>query len=158
MNITVGISDMKMSDNPEDMLITYSLGSCIGLTLYDPEIRLGAMIHCLLPLSRTDKEKAAKNPYMFTDTGVAAMLQQMYNRGAQPKRLIAKAAGAAAPLKSANMFKVGERNFTVLRKLLWKNNILLAAHETGGSEARTLCLYIDSGRTVIRSGGKEREL
>ena len=57
--LTVDISDMKVSTNPEEILVTYSLGSCVGVVLYDPVVRVGGMIHCMLPLSRIDPEKAA---------------------------------------------------------------------------------------------------
>lgn len=158
MNYTVGISEMKVSNNPEDVLVTYSLGSCVGLTLYDPVIKVGGMIHCMLPLSRIDPAKAQMNPCMFTDTGIPTLIQAVLNMGANKKRLIAKVAGAASPLDDNGIFKIGERNYTVLRKVLWKNDILIAAEDVGGTVARTLFLYLDTGKTVIRSGGKDREL
>lgn len=155
---TVGISEMKVSTVPEDVLVTYSLGSCVGLTLYDPVVGIGGLIHCMLPLSKIDPAKAASNPAMFTDTGVPALLQAMLNLGASKRRLIAKVAGAAALMDEKGMFKIGERNFTVLRKILWKNDILIAAEETGGTIARTLYLYMDTGKTIIKSQGREHEL
>ncbi len=155
---TVGISEMKVSTEPGDVLVTYSLGSCVGLAVYDPVACIGGLIHCMLPLSKIDPAKAAATPAMFTDTGVPALLQEMLNRGASKRRLIAKVAGAAALMDEKGMFKIGERNFTVLRKILWKNDILIAAEETGGTIARTLYLYMDTGRTVIKSQGQEHEL
>jgi len=155
---TVGISEMQVSTTAEDVLVTYSLGSCVGLALYDPVACIGGLIHCMLPLSKIDPAKAAAKPCMFTDTGVPALLQAMFNLGASKKHLVAKVAGAAALMDEKGMFKIGERNFTVLRKILWKNDILIAAEETGGTIARTLYLYMDTGRTVIKSQGQEREL
>lgn len=149
---------MKVSTNPEDTLITYSLGSCIGVALFDPDARIGGLIHCMLPLSRLDPSKAQQNPHMFTDTGVPALIQTVLDRGGARKRLIAKVAGAASPLNDNGMFKIGERNYTVLRKVLWKNEILIAAEDVGGTAARTLVLNIANGKTVLRSGGTEREL
>lgn len=154
----VGISDMKMSNQTEDMLITYSLGSCIGLALYDPQLRLGGMVHCMLPLSKTDREKARTNPYMFVDTGVTDLLQKMYNRGAQKSRLVVKVAGSGQLLDEKGLFKIGERNYTVLRKIMWKNGLLIAAEDVGGTKARTLSLRIGDGRTAVKSGGQEVEL
>ena len=158
MNYIVGISEMRVSNNPEDVLVTYSLGSCVGLTLYDPVIKVGGMIHCMLPLSRIDPAKAQMNPCMFTDTGIPTLIQAVLNMGANKKRLIAKVAGAASPLDDNGIFKIGERNYTVLRRVLWKNDILIAAEDVGGTVARSLFLYLDTGKTVIRSGGKDREL
>ena len=149
---------MQVADKPDDILITYSLGSCVGLTLYDPHAGLGGMIHCMLPLSKIDSERAKQAPMMFVDTGVPLLLQTLLNNGAEKKRLVAKVAGAAQLLDQKNTFRIGERNKVVLRKLLWKNNILIAAEETGGNIARTMSLYLADGRTTIRSGGKEHEL
>ncbi len=158
MNHTVGISEMKVSNQPGDVIVTYSLGSCVGLVLYDPIIRVGGMIHCMLPLSRIDPDKARANPYMFTDTGVPALLQAILDLGASRKRLIAKVAGAAAPLNDNSVFKIGERNYVVLRKVLWKNDILISSESVGGTIARTLYLYIENGRTLVKSSGQETEL
>jgi len=158
VQVTVGISDMKLSRNPSDVLITYSLGSCVGLSLYDPVARVGGLIHCMLPLSKIDAERAKTVPCMFTDTGVPLLIQEILNMGAQKSRLVAKLAGAAKLLDDSNTFRIGDRNVVVLRKVLWKNNILISAEETGGSIARTMLLYIDSGRTTIKSKGVERDL
>ncbi len=157
-NITVDISDMKIADKPEDVIVTYSLGSCVGLTLYDPIAGIGGMIHCMLPLSKIDREKAKIKPYMFVDTGVAAMLGQMYAMGAQRQNIIAKVAGAGSPLGKEETFRIGQRNYTILRKFLWKNNILIDKEDVGGSKARTLYLYLKDGRTTVKSEGKEAEL
>ena len=155
---TIGISEMKVSNQPEDVLVTYSLGSCVGLTLFDPDVGVGGLIHCMLPLSRIDQAKAKANPEMFTDTGVPRLIQAVLDLGASRKRLIAKVAGGAAPLKDNGVFKIGERNYVVLRKILWKNNILIAGEEVGGTIARTMYLHLDCGRTMIKSQGQEREL
>jgi chemotaxis protein CheD len=149
---------MVVSTKPEDVLVTYSLGSCIGLTLYDPSIPVGGMIHCMLPLSRIDPAKAAQAPGMFIDTGVTRLIQNLLNLGALKKRLLAKVAGAASLLDDNGTFRIGERNYVVLRKILWKNDILISAEETGGTITRTLYFYMDSGRVMIRSQRQEREL
>ena len=157
-NITVDISDMKIARRPEDVIVTYSLGSCVGLTLYDPIAGIGGMIHCMLPLSKIDPEKARIKPYMFVDTGVASMLGELYALGAQRQNVIAKVAGAGSPLGREEAFRIGQRNYTILRKFLWKNNILIEKEDVGGSKARTLYLYMADGRTTVKSEGKEVEL
>jgi chemotaxis protein CheD len=156
--LTVDISDMKISSNPGEILATYSLGSCVGVMLYDPVVKVGGLIHCMLPLSNIDAEKAAQKPHMFVDTGLSSMLRAIYAKGATKKNLIAKVAGAGSPLGQEMIFKIGQRNYTVVRKLLWKNNILIQAEDVGGSAARTVFLDIGSGRTTIKSNGQEVEL
>lgn len=149
---------MKVSNSTDDILVTYSLGSCVGVTLYDPVARIGGMVHCMLPLSKTDPEKAKNKPAMFTDTGVSALIQTALDMGAQKQRLIIKVAGAAQLMDENGTFRIGERNLTVLRKVLWKNNIIIAAEDVGGTIARTVFLHMDTGQTVVRSQRTEREL
>lgn len=158
MLITVNISDMKVSSNPEDVLVTYSLGSCVGVTLYDPLQKIGGLIHCMLPLSKVDPERAKEVPYMFVDTGLPLMLQTLINMGANKNRIVAKVAGGAVLLDDNGMFRIGERNHIVVRKLLWKNNILISSEDVGGTIARTVYLQINDGKTIIKSAGKEYEL
>ncbi|MCX8065355.1 MAG: chemotaxis protein CheD [Candidatus Hydrogenedentes bacterium] len=155
---TVNISDMKVSKNPEDVLITYSLGSCVGVTLYDPLQKIGGMIHCMLPLSKIDPVKAKEIPFMFVDTGLPLLLQTLLDMGADKKRIVAKVAGGAMLLNDDGIFRIGERNYIVVRKLLWKNNILISAEDVGGTVARTMILYINDGKTIIKSAGREYEL
>lgn len=96
MTHTVGISEMKVSSKPDDIIVTYSLGSCVGITIYDPELRVGGMAHCMLPISRLDPQKAKENPIMFTDTGVPALIQAVMDMGGSRRRLVAKVAEGLA--------------------------------------------------------------
>ncbi len=154
----VGISDMKVSSNPADVLVTYSIGSCIGLSLYDPVAGIGGLAHCMLPLSRIDALKARENPYMFTDTGVQAILQAVFDLGARRRHLVAKLAGGSRILDERRLFNIGEKNYFVARKVLWKNNILISAEDVGGHAKRTLSLYVATGRTTVRSDRRETDL
>jgi chemotaxis protein CheD len=154
----VDISDLKVSNDEDDVLVTYSLGSCIGLTLYDPEAGVGGLIHCMLPLSKIDKEKSIESPSMFVDTGVTAFLTDMFAKGAKKKNIIAKIAGGAKMLNHGDMFNIGERNYKVTKAILEKNGIVLSGEAVGGTVSRTVFLYMLSGETVIRSGGEEFEL
>jgi chemotaxis protein CheD len=154
----VGIAEMLVSSSVTDVLITYSLGSCVGVTVYDPELRVGGLIHCMLPMSKLEPQKAVERPFMFVDTGVVALLNAVLELGADKARLIVKVAGAASPMDPNGRFKIGERNHTTLRKVLWKNEIMLAGEQVGGTQPRTMSLYIADGRTTIRSGSQEADL
>lgn len=155
MQLVVGISEMIVTREPTDSIITYSLGSCVGLTVYDPRAMVGGQIHCMLPLSKIDKNKAAARPAMFVDTGVIALLSEVFNLGATKENLVACVAGGAAPLDIQTGMKIGERNFAMVRKVLWKNGILISAQDIGGTIARTMRLDMRSGGTTLRSQGKE---
>ena len=158
VKLTVGISDMKVSSEINDIIVTYSLGSCIGLSLYDPVAQVGGLVHCMLPLSQIDPARAATLPTMFTDTGSSQLIEAILKRGARTQRLIAKVAGGAKLLDNGNIFNIGERNRVVLRKVLSNNAISIANEETGGTKARSMFLYMNTGKTVLRAGGQEYEL
>ena len=127
MQHTIGISDMKISSEPDDILITYSLGSCVGVTIYDPEIGIGAMIHCMLPLAKIDSEKSRKNPFMFVDSGLSTMLQELFNLGAVRKRMIAKLAGASSATRISSGPNVTDGTETFVSKPQICPGIVLAS-------------------------------
>lgn len=155
---TVGISDLYVACGGDEVIVTYSLGSCVGVTVYDPIVKVGGMIHCMLPLSKTDPVKAQSKPAMFIDTGVPLLLQKVYDLGARRDRLVVKVAGGASPLEDITVFQIGQRNYTVFRKLMWKNSILITSEDVGGTISRTMSLHMDSGRTFIRSQGSDKEI
>lgn len=157
-DIVVGISEMHVTTDTSAVLVTYSLGSCIGLSLYDPSAEVGGLLHAMMPLSSADPGKASVKPAMYTDTGVTALLQALFDRGATRRTLVAKVAGGAASLDGPGLFRIGERNFMVLRKILWKNDILIAAEDVGGNSARTLVLEMTTGRTLVKSSAGIKEL
>lgn len=154
----VGISEYAISADPADTLVTYSLGSCVGLVLHDPVAGLAGMLHSMMPLSKANGEKAAQVPAMYTDTGAQALIQALFNRGATRDNLVAKVFGAASQIDESGLFRIGERNHAVVRKVLWKNGILIAAEEVGGSVSRTVYLEVGTGRTLVRAEGAVREI
>jgi chemotaxis protein CheD len=158
MQHVVGIADMKISKSAEDSLITHALGSCLGVTVHDPVTGVGGMIHIMLPMSKIDKEKAKKNPYMFVDTGIPELFKKAYAMGAQKENITVKVAGGASILDAANRFNIGERNYILLRKILWKNNVLISSEDVGGDNSRTLTLSVDTGTVTIRTNGQAKEL
>lgn len=156
--IVVGVGDLAVCDDPSATLVTYALVSCIGVTVYDPESRVGGLLHFMLPSADLNKDKAANNPAMFGDTGIPLLFRACYEKGAKKERLIVCAAGGAEVLSDDGHFKIGSRNRTLIRKIFWKNNILLAGDETGGSNSRTLSLRMSDGMVGVRSQGTERTL
>ncbi|MFZ7125710.1 MAG: chemotaxis protein CheD [Desulfobacterales bacterium] len=157
MRHVVVVADMKLG-REGDTLVTHALGSCLGLMVHDPEARIGGLLHAMLPLSKINPEKALANPYMFVDTGVPRLFQEIYRIGGDKKRLVVKAAGCGQPLGNNEIFKIGERNFTVLKKLLWKNNILLKAEDIGGPSGRTVHFELATGSVRISSNGTVKVL
>jgi chemotaxis protein CheD len=153
MKIIVGIADMQVSNEPEAVLITYSLGSCIGVSLYDPVVKVGGVLHFMLPESKIDPAKAQKKPSMFADTGIPLLFRETYKLGAEKRRLQVKIAGGSQILDDSGYFNIGKRNYLALRKILWMNNVLIHSEDIGGNVNRTLSIELPSGKVWIKTSG-----
>jgi chemotaxis protein CheD len=155
----VGVADMALSGSPDELLVTYSLGSCIAVIIFDPEACVGGMLHFMLPESSLDPEKAAKNPYMFADTGITRLFKSSYQMGAKKENIVVKAFGGAQMLDPNGLFNIGKRNYLAMRKIFWKNNVAITAEHVGGEVNRTVRLEMDTGRVFLRAGnGAEMEV
>lgn len=156
----VTVADMKLSAVEGDVLVTHALGSCLGITIHDPVVHVGGLLHVMLPLSTIDPKKGEKNPYMFVDTGVPKLFHECYKAGARKERLHVKVAGGACTRSEEedDFFQIGKRNFIMLKKLFWKNGVVLRAHDVGGRESRTLSLDIESGEVAVKISGKSTTL
>ena len=150
----IGISDMKVSRDPEELLITFSLGSCIGVVIWDPLAKVGGLLHYMLPQAKLDEKKARKKPYMFANTGIPLLFKEAYRLGAKKNHLQVKAFGGSQLLDSSNIFNIGQRNYQIMRRMFEKNNIKIAAEDIGGSVNRTVSLEIGTGRTVLKVSGR----
>jgi len=156
--IIVDISDAKVSADSDDVLTTYSLGSCIGVTLYDPATHIGGMLHYQLPTSSLDKPKAQQFPFMFADTGMAIMVKKLLGMGANQKRMNVKIAGGAAMASGPSGFDIGKRNYLSIRKVLWKYGLFIDSEDIGGNSPRNMYLHLTDGTVTVRSIGLEKAL
>ncbi len=151
LQLVVGIADMKLGKGPSTVMTTHALGSCIGLTIYDPVTSIGGLLHFMLPAPRDEDHSTVRGPAMFATTGVPALFMEGYKLGASKERLIVCAAGAAELMMSDSDFQIGRRNRTMLRKLFWKNGVVLAGEDMGGTDARTLSIDLSDGTVRIRT-------
>jgi chemotaxis protein CheD len=149
-SIVVSISDAKVTAAADATLVTYSLGSCIGVALYDPVVRVAGMLHFQLPSASMDANRAKEAPLMFADTGLAALLAAMEAEGAQKRRMRVKLAGGAQMLNDATVFNIGRRNHAAVRKVLWQHGMLIDAEDVGGGAPRNLYLRAADGETTVR--------
>ncbi len=151
--ITIGIADMKMAKD-SGMLITYALGSCIGICLYDQRIKLAAMVHIMLPLNM---EPGRKNTFKYADTGLRETLRLMESKGASRARITAKIAGGAKmfELSGGNLGNIGQRNIESVHLNLKKEGIQLLKEDVGGSVARTLLFDPATGLGCVRCYGRK---
>jgi chemotaxis protein CheD len=151
--LVAGVADMVASNDAGAELVTYSLGSCLGIALYDPQVRVGGLLHLMLPTSSLDPAKAIRQPFMFVDTGLPRLFQAVYGLGGERWRLQVKAAGGAQFLDDERVFNIGQRNGTAFTEMLRRNGMDLGAHDLGGRSSRTVRLDLATGQFFIHTPG-----
>lgn len=157
--IVIGVGEMHVTADPATLLVTYALGSCLGVAVHDPVAGVGGILHAMLPRSAIDTARARARPAMFVDTGLPALFRACYEHGAHKHRLVVKIAGAATTNgKASDHFQIGKRNMLTARQLFWKNSVLVRAQDIGGVLSRTMSLDVGTGAVVIRVGGNDTQL
>jgi len=151
----VGMADIKISRDPGDKLITYALGSCLGISIHDQTVGVGGLLHVMLPTSIIDQAKKNDNPLMFVDTAVPILFYECYKLGADKSRLTVKVAGGASISidHEYDCFRIGERNFAMLQKVLEKNNVFLKSYDVGLNVSRMMLLDIATGKVEVKANG-----
>jgi len=116
------------------------------------------MLHFMLPKPARGEKPEGQKLFMYGASGIPELFHRVYELGAEKSRLIVCAAGAAEVIDDSGTFTIGARNRTMMRKLFWKNDIVLAAEDTGGKLARTLAVSCVDGEVTVKSMGKEAVL
>lgn len=157
--ITVGLGEYAVSQDPDEILVAYGLGSCVGIGMYDQRINLAGLLHALLPIhpmGSTDQQSR------YVDTGIKLLMDEMARKGADRSRLIVRMAGGANMLVAPGFtgsFNIGTRNIEAAYSTLYSLKMSIAGKEVGGTTGRTVKFYVKDGRMTIRSiGNQEREV
>nr|QIV52814.1 chemotaxis protein CheD [uncultured bacterium] len=141
---------MKISNDPQSTLVTYSLGTCIGISVYDPIVKTGGLLHFMLPDSSLDEQKSKLKPFMFADTGIPKLFKTMYQYGAKKSRMKVFVVGGAQQNVEREMFNIGKRNILAVKKIFFKNNVITNYLHVGGTSNRTVRMNIFDGEVWIR--------
>ncbi|MEF9852391.1 MAG: chemotaxis protein CheD [Hydrogenoanaerobacterium sp.] len=147
--VTVGIADLNVVKTP-DILVTYALGSCVGICLYDSMAKVGGLSHIMLPDS-TQLTNVTNQPYKFADTAIVQLVRQMERLGARQVLMKAKIAGGAqmfAAMSTSAIANIGQRNVIAVKAALRQLSIPIIAEDTGLDYGRTL--YFDAADGVMR--------
>lgn len=147
--IVVGISDLA-AISKTGQLVTYALGSCVGVVGYDERNCVAGLLHVLLPES-----KAALRPATYADTGIPALMCAMQRLGANPQTSSFRLAGGASMLKSSATLQVGRRNVLAVRNAFRTAGLRLQGEAIGGTQPRTMCVDSKTGLVTITSPGRQ---
>ncbi|MBR5509229.1 MAG: chemotaxis protein CheD [Lachnospiraceae bacterium] len=155
--LKVGIGDMKFAKG-DTTVITYALGSCVGITFYDPVARMGALLHVLLP---TRSNPADINVYKYADPGIQETIRKLTMSGMMKSRMIVKIAGGAKMFElsgKSDFGNIGQRNVDTVKRILAAQGLRISAEDTGGNFARTMVLDVATGTVVIRGAGRKEKI
>lgn len=156
--LAVGLGEIKLSRDPQDLLIAFGLGSCMGIGLYDPVAHVAGLLHAILPIHPGSGDSISK----YVDTGVPSLIDMMIKAGAVRSRLVVRMAGGANMLVApgfTNAFDIGSRNIDAAQKTLANLNLKILGYEVGGNTGRTVRFYVSDGRMTIRTvGNQERAI
>ena len=144
----IKIGEMLISDSPGMTIVTYSLGSSIGITAYDPRLKLGGIVNYLLP-EPMSREVERLHPMVFGKIAIPQFIDQLLGRGADPERLIVKLAGGAVMNGLNQILRIGQRNRELARTIFRSYGIAITAESDTSSPARSLKLDIQSGITTV---------
>ena len=154
--IKIGIADIAVSKAP-NVITTLGLGSCIGIAMYDPQTKIGGLVHVMLPDSTKIRAGAASNPSKFADTGIQKLYDMMIKAGANKARMTARIAGGAKMFEvsgTSDVGNVGDRNAEASRAKLKALGVRLTAEDCGENYGRTVELHCDDGSYLIKAVGR----
>lgn len=143
---------MKLSRG-EGKIITYALGSCIGISFYDPVTHLGALLHIMLPTRFNGNDP---NVFKYADSGIQETLRKLAVFGMVKSRMVVKIAGGAKMFEisgNASFGNIGERNAESVKRELAKEGIRVAAQDVGGTHARTMSIDLSNGVVTLKTFG-----
>ena len=153
--VRIDVGDLYASNKPEQTLLTYALGSCLGIAVHDPLVRAGGLAHIQLPASR-DTKQCADGVWACADRALPELFQRVYALGATKGNLRIVIAGGASVADPTHFFQIGRKNYLAVKNLLWRNGYFVAAEAVGGTDWRTMRLDIGTGCVEIQtSRGRE---
>ncbi|MDT3844647.1 MAG: chemotaxis protein CheD [Bacillota bacterium] len=150
--LKVGIGDMKLTRG-SGTIITYALGSCIGISFYDPTIKLGALLHIMLPVRQNPNDA---NIFKYADTGIPETVRKLQAFGLVRSRAIIKIAGGAKMFEisgNSSFGEIGARNIAAVQQILQSGGFRIVAKDVGLNYARTMSLDVETGDVKIHTFG-----
>jgi len=137
------------------IILSSGLGSCVVVTLYDTERKLGGLAHIMLPdsISLNGDHPA----YKCADTAIATLIKELRTMRATPQDMVAKLVGGARMFLSSDDFGpgIGGQNIISIKRILKQKRIPVIGENTGGNYGRNVEFYLDSGRVMVRAIGRE---
>ncbi|MEZ4520587.1 MAG: chemotaxis protein CheD [Thermomicrobiales bacterium] len=158
--IPVGLGEIKYTNNAQEVLVAYGLGSCVGIAIWDNSSGVAGLAHVILPTS-VASSRPNDNPLKYADRAIPLMVNELRRLGGNPSRMVVKIAGGAQMLKSAGrseVFNIGSRNVEQVRREIERAGLRISGEDVLGHQGRTMSLYPSDGRVTVQSAGNLRDL
>lgn len=152
--VIIGVGELYVSNNAEEVIKTLALGSCVAFLVYEPKSHTAGMAHIALSNSSLSPESAKTLPGRFADTGIPALMNKMCSFSKTNKGFIIKLVGGANVAKMNDHFNIGKRNILAIKKILWQNNLASIGEDLGGRISRTVSLDVQTGAVSLQSPGR----
>lgn len=155
--IIVGMADYAVTKSPVK-LVTLGLGSCVGIALYDSRVRVGGLVHIMLP--SIEQARSKDNKAKFADTGIVYLLEEMAKQGAVKRRIESKIAGGASMFSfgKSSQLEIGKRNIEATKRVLIDLSIPIIGEDTGKNYGRTIELDTDTGDLSIKNAARANKI
>lgn len=153
--VTVGIGELKLAKSPAVMAV-YGIGSCIAVAMYDNILKIGGVVHVMLP-EAFDIKQICGSPGKYAETGVKYLLELLEKKGSDKKNLLVKIVGGAEMFSPLEDFEktVGYDNICCVKSVLQKMNMKLIAEDIGGNKGRSIEFDLQSGIIKVSFLGEE---
>lgn len=155
----VGLGELKVLQGPSGVLACVGLGSCVGVSAFDPVKKVGGMAHVVLPAGKGRPDGGSPK---YADAAIEVLVEEMVKRGASKSRLVIKIVGGAQvipTIRASGLLKIGEDNVIGVKQALTQHGLRLAGAETGGNSGRSIRLALDSGTVLVSTAnGTSKEL
>lgn len=149
--VEIGMAEMHIGRSPE-ILITRGLGSCLGITVYDPAKKIGALAHVMLPDITNARIK--HNPYRFVNSAIDAIVEELKVHGSLTRNMKAKIFGGAhmfSFMVTNTILNIGEKNVLMAKQMFARWEIPVLAEDVRGNFGRTIEFYLDTGKVMMRT-------
>ena len=156
--INVGIADIKVGQG--DVVLRTTLGSCVGIVLYDPDLKIGGISHIMLAKDPTGKDNI-KSPHKYGETALPELIKMMKDAGSPIGKFSCRMFGGASMFKGINsnfLQNIGEQNIQIVKRFMEEHKIPILVEDISGNEGRTISLYCDDGRVLLKKAGMEKYL
>jgi len=154
-SVGVGLGEIAVSQNRDEILVAFGLGSCVGIGAYDPVKGIAGLLHAVLPEPLNGSDLTSTK---YVSNGIDKLFEEMIKKGAVKERLIIRMAGGANMLTSPGLsktFDIGTRNIAKAQSVLEAQKMKVISQNVGGNIGRTFRVYVVDGKMTIRMIGEK---